>query len=293
MSGEGNQLRAFPFIKEIFHFYHRYHRLFLKLFVPSVLLGYVAIKAGLEERTAILRQIPRGSDWSLHSPELIQALLAIQVGYLISWLLYSFSFAAVCVAIAKIDSGEVPTSEECFGPMRSRIGPFLRIAFTLYFLLILAVVIASVLSIGLLRTLERISPRVVVSQAWWIELAFFALAFVVVSRFALAMPAVVLDEYGIREALFRSDELTEKCWGVLTLLLAESVGSSYVANRMEFWLARFIPEVTRPQWWWGSVFLVFQLMVGIAVQPPLFIGWAQLYLTKRHVPNELGGPAVS
>jgi small-conductance mechanosensitive channel len=211
-------------------------------------LGYVAVRAGLDERAAILRQIPRGADFSLHGAEIVQSFLALQVGYLISWLLYSFSFAAVCVAFKEIESGEEPSAEECFSPVRDRSGTFLRLTFSLYALLIFALVVASAAGFLLVTTIHKFSMSLTAGSSYWIGAVCIGLAMLAVSRFGLAMPAVVLDRYSLTKALFRSDELTEGCWGILALLLAESVGSSYIATKLEFWLARLVPSPVSLQW---------------------------------------------
>ncbi len=45
----------------------------------------------------------------------------------------------------------------------------------------------------------------------------------VFSRFGLSVPALVLDNGGVSQAMFRSDELTEGKWVTLAILLAKSL----------------------------------------------------------------------
>jgi hypothetical protein len=70
----------------------------------------------------------------------------------------------------------------------------------------------------------------------------------VFSRFGLAVPALVLDDRSVSQAMFRSDELTEGKWLILAILLVKSLIGGYVAGMIPFWLPRWAwPYIQRYQ----------------------------------------------
>lgn len=105
-----------------------------------------------------------------------------------------------------------------------------------------------------------------------------AQALLVFSRLALAVPAVVLDDCRVGQAMFRSEELTEGKWLALAALLAKSIIGGYVAAMAPFWVSSFIP-VTVPLPPWFPWILTIASPMGVAVvEPAMFVGFALLYL---------------
>jgi hypothetical protein len=108
--------------------------------------------------------------------------------------------------------------------------------------------------------------------------AFVGLGLLVLSRFGLAMPALIVDNYRVAAAMFRSDELTERKWFTLAVLLFKSVVGGYLAGMCPFWLASWTPaSISLPSWFpW---FLRIASVAGVVVvEPTMFIGFAMLYL---------------
>jgi hypothetical protein len=62
----------------------------------------------------------------------------------------------------------------------------------------------------------------------------------VLSRFGLALPALILDNCRVGQAMFRSDELTEGKWVTLALLLAKPLIGGYIVGMYPLWLAGWI-----------------------------------------------------
>jgi len=71
--------------------------------------------------------------------------------------------------------------------------------------------------------------------------AYSGLGLLVFSRFALAIPALVLDDLGVGESIFISDKLTHGKWLYSSILLTKSVVGGDVAAMLPFWLARGLP----------------------------------------------------
>src|SRR5262249_46876048 len=104
------------------------------------------------------------------------------------------------------------------------------------------------------------------------------LGLLVLSRFALAVPAVILDDCRVGQAMFRSDELTQGRWLILSVLLAKSLIRSYVAAMCPFWLASLI-HLNAPVPSWFRWILTVASMLGVtAIEPTVFVGFTLLYL---------------
>jgi hypothetical protein len=110
-----------------------------------------------------------------------------------------------------------------------------------------------------------------------VTLVAMGLALIIFSRFGLAIPAVVLDNYGVLKAMFRSDELTEGKWLTLAVLLVKSVVGGYVAGMCPFWVAARIPSRI-PAPWFPWLLESASVAAVIVVEPTVFIGFALLYL---------------
>jgi hypothetical protein len=101
------------------------------------------------------------------------------------------------------------------------------------------------------------------------------------SRFALAIPALILDNCRVGQAIFRSDELTEGKWLTLAILLAKSLIGGYVAGMFPFWLAVWIlPYLQVPPW----LLRVASVAAATVFEPVMFIGFALLYIRMSALP---------
>jgi hypothetical protein len=122
-----------------------------------------------------------------------------------------------------------------------------------------------------------------------------ALVLLILSRFGLAMPAVILDDYRIAKAMFLSDELTKGKWPILAVLLFKSLVGAYIAGVAPFWLARWtLAGVSLPSWFPWLLTAVSMAAVTL-VEPIMFIGFALLYLktyTIRSTPSQAHAVAV-
>jgi hypothetical protein len=119
-----------------------------------------------------------------------------------------------------------------------------------------------------------------------VSFLFAGLALLVLSRFGLALPAVILDNCRVGQAMFRSDELTEGKWLILAILLAKSLVGGYVAGMFPFWLAGWI-------WAYVRLPLRYLTVASIAavtvVEPFMFIGFALLYIKMTTVSSASKG----
>jgi hypothetical protein len=265
------------FITEVLRVYHRQFWFFIKLIAPAVVVGYVAVYLSRQEAREILRD--RGVELLKHPIEMFEMELLNFAGYFSSWMAFSFSFGAICAGVYQIETTkDVPSVKGSFAEVCKSIGAFLRLSLLLFFLCFVVHIVSASLSTGIVQLLleRHIHPN---GFAIFIfSFVFMGLALLVLSRFALAVPAVVLGHYRPGRAMFRSDELTEGKWLILAALLSKSLIGGYVAGMAPFWLARWIANSIYLPWWYPWVCAVVSTLAVIVIEPTMFIGFALLYL---------------
>jgi hypothetical protein len=263
------------FMAEVLRIYYDRLWLFAKLAAPGVVVGYVALVLGRDEGREIASHLPRGIAILSHQLEFLEIWLANTAGYLVSWMASCFSFGAICSAVRQIAAGVIPSASDCFVEVRQRMGSFVRLSLLLFVLLLVAVAAATLLSSAIFWMLHQGHIHYGILVLWAVSFGTIGLALLVLSRFGLAVPALVLDDCSVSKAMFRSDELTEGRWLTLAILLAKSLILGYVAGMLPFWLTSWVWPYVRSPWWLppaGSIVAV------TLVEPFMFIGFATLYL---------------
>jgi hypothetical protein len=266
------------FIAEVLRMYRGHFWLFFKIIVPAVVIGTAAVIAGRDEGREIARQMPRGYELLPFRAVYFEILAVHASSWLISWLAFCVSYGAICSAVRQLGRGMIASVGQSFATVRERLGSFLRLSLLLLFLFIVAEVVVLFVQQGVFWVLERTHAPHGSITVWLVILACLGLAYLVLSRFALAVPALVLDNYPVGTAMFRSDELTERKWSILAVLLFKALLGGYVAGMMPFWLAGLIPaSVPLPSYF--SWLLTCVSVIGVAaVEPVMFVGFALLYL---------------
>jgi hypothetical protein len=263
------------FVGEVLRVYHSHFWLFVKLIAPTVVVGYIAIRMGRNEAQEIARHLPRGLELLGHQAEMLEIWLANFVGFFVSWMAFCFSFGAICSAVGQVATGIVPSASDCFTEVRERVGSFLCLSILLFFLALVAVAGTGLLdgAVFWIFHQRQAHPSFFIIRV--VSFLFAGLALLVLSRFGLALPALILDNCRVGQAMFRSDELTEGKWLTLAILLAKSLIGGYIAGMFPFWLAG---------WIWAYVrlplrFLIVASIAGVTVvEPFMFIGFALLYI---------------
>jgi hypothetical protein len=214
-------------------------------------------------------------------PQLLEMAAFRFGGFTADWILYCFAFAGMTIAVRKLADGDPVEVEECFQPVRERLLPFLSLSFVLWAMTMLACLISAVV-----LTFVRIQFLKVFHWVWVPQngiLLGFAIMFpglLVVSRFGLTLPALILEDCSVKESFFRSDELTEGCWTILALLLLESVGGSYLAFALPQWLAGFAITHGFAPWWMSWAAIAVGLLAGVLLQPHMLVGFALLHVLR-------------
>jgi hypothetical protein len=272
ISESGSAYKVGEFVDEVLRLYRSQFWYFVKLVAPAVVTGYLAVRLSRREVAEIARQVPAGR-------AAIEMMVIALAGYLFSWMAFSVSFGAICSAVYPMEAGTAPSVPLAFASVHRRIGPFLCLSLLLFVLCLIANGTASLLWMGIFWLsfnrhlhLDPVAMRV-------FSLGFVYLTLILLSRFALSVPAVVLDGYPVGKAMFRSDELTEGKWSILAVLVAKSVIGGYLAGMSPFWIASWILRggVTVPLWFpW--LLTAASIAAVTVVEPTMFIGFALLYL---------------
>lgn len=186
---------------------------------PAIFLGFIAItlthyEAHATTLAAIRKELP--------VPRLLvlKILLISDSGYFASWLVFCLSFAAICSAVEQSHAGYTASISDSFGVVHEQFWPFFRISallFGMYFALEL--LLLSPLSFLVFPFAEKHLGGFGSLQWDFIGCFEVWLIGLVLSRCALAMPAVILDDVSVADSLFLSYKLTRGKLSILAVLL--------------------------------------------------------------------------
>lgn len=273
------------FVTEVVRLYHRQFWLFFKLTVPAVLLGYIAVVTVRNEVRGILRHLPQGIEALGHHAQILEIWLANLAAGLISWIAFCFSFGAICSALRQIEAGTFPSVPDSFTAIRARMGAFLRLALLLFSLFLVAEAASVLLSSSVFWVLHRWRLPLSNVTIQFVVLACMGSALLVLSRFGLAIPALILGDCRVGQAIFRSDTLTEGKWLTLAALVSKSLIGGYVAGMCPFWLAAYIPHDILLPTWFPWILVVASILGVTVMEPTMFIGFALLYSRTSRLPS--------
>jgi hypothetical protein len=266
------------FIAEVFRFYHRNQWTFIKLVFPAVVVGTIALIWGRHESHEISRHLYREGGIVHPQVGLIEIGMATWGSYLISWIAFCLSFGAICSAAERVRAGFDASISDSFAAVRERLGPFLRLSLILWLVFVVLVALGMLIVVTILSVTEPHSSRIRGLGIYVLSLGVFGLIALVLSRFSLAIPALIVDDYSIKRAVFCSDELTRGNWPILAALLFKSIVGGYVAGMLPFWLARWIPAGINLPWWFPWILTTASIAAVTIIEPIMFIGFALLYL---------------
>jgi hypothetical protein len=260
------------FAGSVTHLYRSHFWLFVKLTGPAVLIGYFAITLSQNQSREIFKNLPRGTEFLLHRAEILEIWLLRLSSTFVSWAASCVAFAAIFSAVAQIKAGASPQPTDCFAELRTRSGAFARICLLLYMISLLAFGLGLVLTIALWTFFSSHLSLLLIQVLTY---ALSAAVIVLLSRFGLAIPAVLADNCNARQSIFRSDEMTQGKWLVLTALVTKSVLGGYIAAMLPFWSADFLWSYIQVPTW---ILIVLSIAGVIVTEPFMFIGFSLLYL---------------
>ena len=237
--------------------------------MPPVVFSSLAILATNNQFHAMLAHLPRGRELSFHFQEILAASAVRLSGFLVSWIVNVFGFAAVSVAVERVLRGERPSAEECYAPARERAGSIVVLALILLGFVTLAAFGAGIIGYAAFR----LSQSMMNPLSWLVLIAGSTVA----ATYALAVPAILFEGLSIRAALRRSDFLTGSSFGQLFALVAESFAAGYVTAFLTWWIAGIVAE--RIGWTASTTWIAWTCATyGVAMADlVLLIGLSVLY----------------
>ena len=277
------QVDVGPFIADVLSLYHANAWTFIKLAASATLVTYLTITAVQSEARSITRNVFPHTAAALSRPTLFLELgLVNLVKFFVIWLTTCLLFAATCSAVDHINSGLAPRFSDCFTETAHQLGRFIQLSALLLLLLVSFMAIALSLGLGLLSFAKLLHIHFQGFLLSWIGYGLAVAVMALPARLSLAIPAVLLDDYPVGRSISLSHELTKGKLLILTALILKSLIGGYVGGMLPFWIRIWLWNLVQiPNW----VAVVASLALVAAVEPPMFIGFALLYLRLGEKPT--------
>jgi hypothetical protein len=277
-TGDGHNEGVGDFVAEVLRTYHSHFWLFFKITAPAVIITTIAIISARNEVREISRHLPRGIELLAHKTEILKIGLINYSAWVLSWIVFCFVFGTTCIAVEESVAGFTASAWRSFLNLRERLVPFLRLSLLLLVLVVVTGAASVLLATGVFWVLHRWRLPPTGLLIWVVSYGLAGLAILVVSRFFLAVPAVILDDCRVGQAMLRSDKLTQGKWLTLAALLAKSLIGGYVAAESPYWLASFVHASAPLPSWFPWILTIASMIAVTAVEPTMFVGFALLYL---------------
>lgn len=264
------------FVTEVLRLYRANAWILIKLSVPATLVMYLTRTAVRSEVHRIARNISSHRAVSPFGASLALELGLINLAQILTiWLVTCLLFAATCSAVDHIKSGLAPGFSDCFAEIGRQLGRFLGVSFVLLVVVAALIAMAELLSLGAFWSARQAHVHLHGLLFWSLTYGPVLAAFIVGTRFSLAMPAVLLDDYPVGRSILLSDTLTEDKWLILTVLVLKYLIAGYIGGLLPFWIRIWLWNLVQlPEWCAvaGSIAAVAM------IEPPMFVALALLYL---------------
>jgi hypothetical protein len=290
--GYGEDQGVGDFVTEVLRTYHTHFWLFFRITAPAVIITTIAMITARNEIREISRHLPRGFEMVGHKTEILEMSFFNFSAWILSWIAFSFVFGATCIAVEENLAGFTASALRSFLNIRERLVPFVRISLLLLLLVVLGGAASVLFASGVFWVLHQWRVHTTGPLFRVVSYGLAYLAVLGVSRFFLAVPAVILDDCRVGQAIFRSDKLTEGKWLTLGALLAKCLIGGYVAAMCPFWLASFTHVSVPLPSWFSWILTIASMICVTVVEPTMFVGFALLYL-KMSALDSAPGKAFS
>ena len=281
---------ATRFVAETVDIYQQHFWFFFKLTLPAVTLAWLVGLAINFQIRALSREMLHGHHNGQYGIYVFEGLVLNLTRYLITWIVFSLLFGALCIATQMIERGTPPAVGDSVSAVRSRLGSLLRIS-----LLLFGDCDRNSIrhepgggrSVFDRRKIGLASPCAMASLIWDLLSGVsdpLALRPRDSRRDARWLPSV-------EAPFFRSDELTEGKWLILIALLTKSIIGGYLSGMAPFWVAGLM-KLQLPSPW---ILPLISVAAVAAVEPILFIGFTLLYLRAASLssPGSAGDTATA
>ena len=257
-------LTVSEFLDRTFSIYRHRFLLFVALMAPQAVLSLAATL--LWATVTSPAQLEKGLDPNRLTTFLIGASIGIVVFVVIHWVLYVIGLGATAAAVSDLHGRMTPDAGSSFAAARRRLGSLLWVTLLMFLRLGGVALLCFALPIGLLiaggpvpggATVGGPSPNVLSIVGLVLLLIAMVVATVLIifmgMRYAVAIPAVMLEPIGGGAGLTRSIALTKGLLLRVFLLMICSAMVTYAAAmilQMPFMVAMLVagPETTTGFW---------------------------------------------
>jgi hypothetical protein len=274
-----------------FALYRRYPLLFIGIMaVPAVLSLAIGLPFAVFTHTNPMPTEP-GARMEDVMPILVGMMVFVCLFVTVYWMVYMLALGATTIAVSEIYVDRVPTVGGAYARVRPLFGRLMWLTFLVVVRLggiALGIMAVVGMAAAILSPLMRQTPMVGVLVALLMMLAMLA-AFGITSwmslRYAVIVPALVLEQVSGAEAIRRSVYLTKGYLGRVTLLLLCVMVLTYVSVlvfQMPFTVAAVVagPESTAALWF--TIIGTISSSIGSTLTAPMMIiGFAVLYYDLR------------
>jgi hypothetical protein len=203
----------------------------------------------------------------------------------IYWVVYMIALGAATLAVSEIYMGRTVTIRQVFGRMRGRIGGLivllLIVGLRLFGLLILGVIFIS----GSVRVASTVSPVIGGLLAFMFLVATFVITLLLMLRYGVAIPALIVEGLQANAAVRRSVELTRGRLGRVFLLGLCATLITYAAVILfqgPFLAAAMMAGFESTAGFWLNIAGAVTGTIGTTLTTPfLIIGLALIYYDAR------------
>jgi hypothetical protein len=273
-----------------FALYRRHPLLFIGIMaVPSVLSLAIGLPFAIFTHVNPIPTEPN-ADLSDVLPILIGMIAFVIAFVVVYWMVYMLALGATTIAVSELYVDRVPTIGSAYERVRHMFGRLIFLAFLVTVRLggiTLGIMALTGLTAALFRSVLP-SPGFIVLMTFLLMIGMLA-AIVVTSwlslRYAVIVPALVLEQISAAEAIRRSVYLTKGYLGRVTLLLLCVLVLTYVSVlifQMPFTVAAVVagPESTAAMWF--TIVGTISSSIGSTLTAPvMIIGFAVLYYDLR------------
>ncbi len=281
-----------------FSYYRKYFLLFVGIMaLPQVLMVAVSVLIQSLRMTTPIRPAPKDpAQVFAQFPALITGFLITMVIFMVaSIVIYSLVHGATAYALSEVHLGRQTTIANAFHSLRGKVWRLLDVVVSVtvrimgVFILMMSAVGVSIGIIGALSVGGKPDPVLIIFFLLFMLAAMAAAAVLgcfLMMRYALVVPALVLENITARQAIKRSVALAKgNFWRIfLTFMLMYLISTSIISIcQGPFWVAMFVIGIKNGVMpLWLSLPMTISGGIGGAVSGPLMvIALTLLYFDAR------------
>ena len=224
-------------------------------------------------------------------PDPLNTLMVVGVGFVammglmvVYWAAYTVALGAASAAVSEIYLGRTASVSEAYGHVRERIGRLLLLMVLVTLRLMALGGVVALVTLGSALALSR-SPLLQGLTVFVLLLAGFLIVSSVMLRYALSVPALVLENISANASIRRSVELVRgSLWRVVVLLLFATVIAYITVMIVQGPLmvaAMMAGPASATAFWLNMAGAVLGGVAGAISGPIMIIAFALLYYDVR------------